>query len=74
MKTERIKGGIIHFVESKAKCPYCERPVAIEDIDEKFQKQSKAHTKHKCKGCKRFMGITQDLYCDYVSYGLDVKK
>ena len=69
MKTLRIPNGIIHFAESKAFCPYCERQIPFDEIENKFMKQDKFYIRMKCK-CKRFIGITQDIRGDFVAYEL----
>ena len=69
MKSIRIPNGIIHFAESKAACPYCERQIPFEEIETKFMKQDKFYIRMKCK-CKRFIGITQDIQGDFVAYEL----
>ena len=73
MKSIRIPSGIMYLAESKAICPYCERPIPFEEIENKFMKQDKFYIRMKCK-CKRFIGITQDMRGDFVAYKLINKK
>jgi len=73
MKTIRVPNGIMHLAESKAICPYCERKIPFEEIENKFMKQDKFCIRMKCK-CKRFINITQDMRGDFVAYKLINKK
>jgi len=73
MKTIRIPNGIMHLAESKAICPYCERQIPFEEIENKFMKQDKFYIRMKCE-CKRFIGITQDMRGDFIAYKLINKK
>lgn len=66
-KTIIIPDGIITLAESKAVCPHCTRPIPFEEIEDKFQHQSKHYIRIKCE-CKRFIGITQDIKGDYRAY------
>lgn len=59
----------MHLAESKALCPYCERQIPFEEIEEKFMKQDNHYIKIKCK-CKRFIGIAQNIRGDFVAYEL----
>lgn len=66
-KTIKFGNALISLVESKAKCPHCERNIPFEEIEEKFMKQDKPFIIMKCK-CKRFIGITSNIRGDYVAY------
>ena len=70
MKTIRIPNGIMHLIESKAICPYCEHKISLQDFDDRWMKQPKHYMRIKCK-CKRFIGITQDMRGDFVAYKLN---
>ena len=72
MKAVIIPNGIIHLAESKAICPYCERNIPFEEIEEKFMRLNKFNLRMKCK-CKRFIGITQNIRSDFVAYKLSSK-
>jgi hypothetical protein len=65
----RVPGGILSMVESKAKCPHCERVIPIEEIEDKWLKQDKHFMRMKCK-CKRFIGIAANYMGDFVAYEL----
>ena len=69
MKKIQIPNGIAHLAESKAICPKCERKIPFEEIESKFMKQDNCFIRFKCK-CKNFIGITQDIKCDFVAYEL----
>lgn len=69
MQATLIKNGILHLAESKATCPYCERKIPFEEIEDKFMKQDKHYIRMKCK-CKRFIGITANIMGDYVAFDL----
>lgn len=71
-QTIRIPNGIITLATSEAECPYCEREIPFEEIEDKFMKQSKHHIRMKCK-CKRFIGITTNMKGDYVAFDLHQK-
>lgn len=68
IKTKRVKA-IIHVCESKAICPYCERPIPFDEIEKKYMKQDKPYIRIKCK-CKRFIGVTADMCGDFVAFEL----
>ena len=70
MKAIKVPNGIVHLSESKAYCPHCTRLAEIDELEEKYYKSNKGHIKHKCKGCKRFIGITVDIKGDFRSYEL----
>jgi hypothetical protein len=70
MKALRIPNGIIHISESVANCPHCTRHVCIDEVDEKLYKSKNGYIRHKCKGCKRFIGITSNYMGDIVGYEL----
>lgn len=70
MITMRIPDGIIHFSESKADCVYCQRNAPFEEFEKKWDKSSDGFIKHRCKGCRKYFGITQDITGDFVSYEL----
>ena len=70
MKTIRIPNGTLTLVESKAICPYCERKINIEEIEEKWMKQNKSEMRMKCK-CNRFIWITTDFKGDYIAYDIN---
>ena len=74
MKPIRIKNGIVYLVESLASCPYCGNHVEINDVFDKYCKSHKQTVKHKCKKCKRFMGITQDIKGNIISFELKYSK
>ena len=69
MQAIPIKNGILHLAESKAICPYCDRKIPFEEIEDKFMKQDKHYIRMKCK-CKRFIGITANIMGDYVAFDL----
>lgn len=69
MITVKIPNGIIHFSESKANCVYCEKIAEFEDFEKKWDK-SDGFIKHRCKECRKYFGITQDIKGDFVSYDL----
>lgn len=68
-KTVIVPNGIMTLVESKAKCPHCERNIPFDEIENKWSKQDKPHIRMKCK-CKRFIGITSNIMGDFVAYEL----
>lgn len=72
MQSIPIKNGILHLSENKAVCPYCERKISIDEIEDKFMKQNKHYIRMKCK-CSRFIGITSNIIGDYVAYDLQEK-
>ncbi len=69
MKAVRVLNGIVHFAESKAICPFCERKILIMEVDEKLCNSDNGYIRHKCK-CKRFIGITSNIIGDIVAYNL----
>lgn len=69
MKSITVPGGILTMSESKAVCPHCERQIPFDEIEDKFQKQTKHFMRMKCK-CKRFIGITSNYMGDFVAYEL----
>jgi len=68
-KTILMANAIITLAESKAECPYCERHIPFEEMDDKFQKQDSGIMRMKCK-CKRFIGVTTDMRGDFVAFSL----
>ena len=65
-----MAGAIITIAESKAECPYCERQIPFDEIENKWMKQDNACMRMKCK-CKRFIGITLMMTGDFVAYELN---
>lgn len=63
----RIPDGIIHFFESKADCIHCQKNASFEEFEKKWDK-SNGFITYRCKGCRRYFGITQDITGDFVSY------
>lgn len=55
--------------ESKANCVYCQTLAEFEDFEKKWDK-SDGFIKYRCKECRRYFGITQDITGDFVSYNL----
>lgn len=70
MKAIKVPNGIIHIAESKANCPHCNRHIDVDECNERIQKSKNGFTRLKCKGCKRFMGLTCNIMGDFVSYEL----
>ncbi len=70
MKTIILRNAILHVSESKAVCHFCERPISFDEIDEKLNKSKTGFFRHRCLGCKRFVGITSNIMGDIVSYEL----
>ena len=70
MKIIPIKHGIIHEIESKAKCPHCTRLIEMHEAWDKYTKSNNPTIRHKCKGCKRFIGITQGINGDMIAFEL----
>jgi RNA polymerase subunit RPABC4/transcription elongation factor Spt4 len=59
--------------ENKAKCPYCEQLVPDDWMDVLADHKGMMMRK-KCKYCKRFIGITQDITGDLVAFELKPKR
>lgn len=76
MKTIIVQGngfaGIMHEAESAVVCHFCERPMPIEDFSESWDKGN-GFIRKKCKGCKRYIGITTDAHGDFIFYQLQKK-
>lgn len=70
MQAIRVKDGIIHVGECKAQCPHCTRPIEFEEAEKKLMKSRNGYARHKCKGCKRFIGLTSDIRGDIVAFEL----
>lgn len=68
-----IPNGILTINESKAICPYCERKIPFEEIENKFWKSKNHYIRFKDK-CKRFIGITQDIKGDFRAFELQNSK
>jgi len=73
MKAIHIPNGILHIAESLVGCPQCTRHIGIDEVDEKLERSKKGYIRHKCKGCKRFIGITSDIKGDIVTYELTTR-
>lgn len=69
MKVIPIKNGILHISENKAICPHCTKH-APDELMDKLHDSDRMIIRHKCKGCKRFIGITADLPGDLIAYEL----
>jgi hypothetical protein len=67
--TIKIDNGIITLNESKAVCPYCDRSIPFDEIEEKYMRQDKHYIRMKCK-CRRYIGITTDIRGDFRAYEL----
>jgi hypothetical protein len=65
-KTIKIKDGLLHLIESKAKCPICGRVITFSEIEPKIMKSTDGHIKIKC--CNSFIGITSNIEGDFTSY------
>lgn len=72
MKAIRLNNGIIHLAESKAVCPFCDRLIPFDEVDDKLHASKDGHIRHKCE-CKRFIGITSDFRGDIRAYKLNDK-
>lgn len=70
MKSIKVPGGILHMVESKAVCHFCQTSIGIEDVDGKLCRSKNGFIRHKCQSCKNFIGITSNYRGDIVSYQL----
>ena len=70
MKVIHLKNGIVHESESKANCPHCTRLVTMDEAFDKYMKSDNPTIRHKCIGCKRFIGITQDIIGDMICFEL----
>lgn len=69
MKTIQIPNGTITLSESIAFCPYCGKHIPFEKIEEKWMNQDEDTIRIMCK-CKKFIGITQNIKCDFVAFKL----
>jgi hypothetical protein len=78
MKTIKVPNGLISVANSSAKCPKCEKPILLSDVDEKIVaeankgKKSKGYIRHKCQGCKRFIGVAMAYNGEVCSFELQV--
>ena len=74
MKAIHVPNGIVHIGESKADCPYCTRHIEFEEVEIQMNKSKDGYIRKKCKGCKRFIGITSDIRGDIVAFELSQNK
>lgn len=70
MKTIHVPCGVLHISESKAICPICKAPQAIEVLDLKWSKSNNFSMRHKCK-CGTWMHITINYIGDFVAYATE---
>lgn len=70
MKSVSIPGGVVHISECNAVCHFCGAAIEIAKVEEKLYKSKNAVIRHKCRKCKKFIGITSNYMGDIVSYPL----
>ena len=63
-------GFLISLSKSKVVCYHCTRPMMFEEFENQWGKDHNGFIRKKCPGCKRFIGITQSLPGDFISYHL----
>ena len=57
----RLGGGdvcLLSEYESKVVCPHCTKPMPEDEFIENMDKADYPYIRKKCKGCKRFIGVT----------------
>ena len=74
MKAVLVNNGIVHINESKAICPHCTKGFKVEEFEDAWYKSKSPIIRKKCKGCKRFVGITTDMKGDFIAFELSSNK
>lgn len=71
MKTIHVKGGVLHLGECLVECPHCMKHVPCDGFLDAWYKSKELSVRKKCKGCKRFFGITSKINGDFIAYALE---
>ena len=69
-----IKNGIISMCFTDFVCPICERTHTEDDYYQKLRDSKNWYIYKRCKGCKRWLGITYDITGDIQVWAKDEEK
>lgn len=73
MKTIITSNAIISIAESKAVCPFCDRKIPFDELEEKWIKSKNNNNgcfiRVKDK-CQKFIGIAVDMKGDFLAFKL----